>query len=172
MCLLAYAFGSGTFMPIEAGKDIICYKVLKVEDGGLRSPYMDARVPMKYIEGEKPLEDKNFCGFLTNGNRRFDKWHRGQHFAREGIHTYSSLEDAKTADSKSFAYHEVNLMIYECVIPKGTKYITGWNVNSLNSCYCSPKIIFKKLVAVIVNCSESVNLSPEMGTEKILNILN
>lgn len=171
MCLMAYGFGSGTFMPIKAEKDIICYKVLKVKDGGLRSPYMDARVPMKGIEGKTPLKDKNFCGFLMNGNNRFDKWHRGEYLAREGIHTYRSLEDAKVADSKAFAKHKENLMIYECVIPKGTRYITGWNLVS-SSCYCSPKIIFKKLVAVIVNSSENVNLSPEMGTEKILNILN
>ena len=154
MCLNSH---TGNFTILKSKENVTCYKVLAVKNGALVTPYTHTVVNIKDIKRGKPFVAKEYKGLLKRKNKNFKDFVTdinaisGINGIRGGaIHTYRDLEDAKYEDIKFFSYHKTNVVIFECVIPKGTNYVEGYAPISRRG-YCSPKIVFKKVVGVIDN---------------------
>lgn len=148
MCLYSH---TGNFTILKSKEDVICYKVLAVKNGALVTPYTHTVVNIKDIKRGKPFVAKEYKRLLKRQNKIFKDLVTDIDNIREGaIHTYRDLEDAKYEDRDFFSYHKTNIVIFECVIPKGINYVEGYAPISRRG-YCSPKIVFKKVVGVIDN---------------------
>lgn len=115
--------------PKIAEEDIICYKFYIRYIGGLTvSPYIGIIAPK--------------IGAITNTELgkpyRPDNNHTYYGFKRvyEGFHSFKILEDVKSVVNKWKS--KFNLVIFKCIIPKGSLYYLG-KFNKYES-YCSDKI--------------------------------
>ena len=124
-----------------AEDDIVCYKVVMLcSDGEFITPFQKAVIPNAIISGKSP--------FLASGDKEitywpiFDEYTVGQGY----IHTYEELVSAVRFCKSEVMLEEnishVSYLIFECRIPKGTKYYAGWN-DIYESSFASEKIIFK-----------------------------
>jgi len=148
MCLIN---PTGKFTILKSKEDVTCYKVLAVEDGALATPYTHTDVNINDIKRGKPFVATGYKGLLKRKNKIFKDFVTGIYAIREGaIHTYRDLEDAKNADRIYFSNNGIDIVIFECVIPKGTNYVEGYAPVGRRG-YCSPKIVFKKVAGVIDN---------------------
>lgn len=108
----------------KAKEDIVCFKVLSVdEDGNYYAPYMN-----NVVDISKSYKAKGISLTL------FNLFEKGKGY----IHTLKYCPSYKFLNSE-FGY--IQTIVYKCIIPKGTKYHEG-----LYGEYCSKKIIFKNLV--------------------------
>ena len=125
--------------PKMAEKDIICYKFYKRYNKILISPYQgfaapeigittNANLGKSYIPENDNLYIHNYCGF-----KRVD----------EGFHSFKTLEEVK---HKVNGYrNSLNLVIFKCIIPRGSSYYEG-KFDRYES-YCSNSI---KLIEICV----------------------
>lgn len=98
------------FFPRKARKDIICYKVLRPFNHEIaQSPYYH----FNYILGQEYTSSLSFHCTPTFG-------------IHEGIHALLDIKDAfELAVSETSYIDKLFFGIYECVIPKGSKFFRG-----------------------------------------------
>lgn len=124
-----------------ANRDITCYKVLYIPQSYfvgvnevLKTPCTDTDVSKDIWSGKLP--------FLAYGKFQAEKIEsgicKGLYMITSGvIHTFKYSFEAK----KGLVEDSV---LFECIIPKGTRYIEG--DNGYDSCYVSEKIKFVKKI--------------------------
>ena len=125
--------------PKIAQEDIICYKFYRRCNEILFSPYRGFAAPeigiVTNTKLEKPYrpEDNNFYIHNYYGFKRVE----------EGFHSFKTLEEVK---HKVNGYrNNLNLVIFKCIIPRGSSYYEG--IFDKYESYCSNSI---KLVEVCV----------------------
>lgn len=123
-----------------AERDITCYKMLSIPEGyfvgineALKTPYTDTPVSKDIWSGKSlflasgkfqaKIETLNYKPFYT--------------ITSGVIHTFMYSFEAKK-------YLGEDSVLFECVIPKGTRYIEGDDGH--NRCYVSEKIKFVKKI--------------------------
>lgn len=122
MCLIVY-----NKFPKIATKDIVCYKILKTEDGKLVSSVR--HFPFKLNARMRPKGIFKILAKMDNILRELA--------VEEGyFHTYVYHDTAK---SDAFGDND---KVYECIIPKGTLYFEGFY--GFDSSYASKCLIVKK----------------------------
>lgn len=132
MCLTAYKKNCFKY----AKEDIVCYKVLykySLDYGIVHyvTPYMKYNIDESIIKGEEPYKAIG---------RGVTRWAKGMRDVIGGyIHVYSTKLAAVIASNGS-----KTLKVYECIIPKGTRYAEGFF--GPNTCYAAKQIIFKNEV--------------------------
>lgn len=138
-----------------AEKDIVCYKKLeelKRANGEIAyyiTPYMFSSVDVDMVSGKKPFKAKcigyggahrrkNGVGHIIDEKGVSDKHPEYNYSIKSGyIHTY---QDFKAACDGLYESDR----IFECIIPKGTKYYAGIFDGGAPS-YASKEIVFKGL---------------------------
>ena len=122
-----------------ANRDITCYKILSIPESYfvginevLKTPYTNTAVPKDIWSGKSP--------FLAHGIFDAEKiesgLYKGCYMITSGvIHTFMYNFEAKK-------YLGEDSVLFECIIPKGTRYMEG--DDGYNSCYVSEKIKFLK----------------------------
>ena len=134
-----------------AEEDIVCYKVLKYMKSShsptgtiLCTPFANQMVSEEIVNG-------NF-DFEAVGTPKIEQEHNNEYSISEGyIHTCANKESADVMYLQCVYYHETycanQFEIYECVIPKGTRYYEGVYNNEKRisrASYASEKIRFVK----------------------------
>lgn len=125
-----------------AKEDIICYKAVISSGKSYRSP-----CELTFICKQSKIEN-----FIFKDKSFFPLWvyvlfskiiDLRPQVSRGGIHTFSYLQDAKI-----YFVHNKNVHIFECVIPKGTKYIKGNFTSAFaqDDSYASEEIQFIKRI--------------------------
>ena len=119
--------------PKIAEKDIICYKFYRRYNKILISPYQGFRAPEIGITANANLGKS----YIPENDHYYD-------FKRvdEGFHSFKTLEEVK---HKVNGYRNLDLVIFKCIIPKGSSYYEG-RFDRYES-YCSNSI---KLVEICV----------------------
>lgn len=115
--------------PSIAEKDLECYKVVKMAYGQALTPYMNMPIGTDAIEG------KDF--FCANDVKRtsFNDCYSLNEVRCGYIHTFTSLDEAarcvlcESLRDYSYSYAYIKLVIFKCIIPKGTEYFTGYAEN-------------------------------------------
>lgn len=115
--------------PKIAEEDIICYKFYTRDNEMLFSPYQGSRAPEIGVITNTELGIHNFLGF-----KRIDK----------GFHSFKTLEETKHEVKGCWNNHD--LVIFKCIIPKGSLYYSGIFKGYYES-YCSNSI---KLIEICV----------------------
>lgn len=111
MCLLVKKTDGCEVNIAEA--DITTYKVLiKDHKGNLSTPYRNSWV-QEDVNYKSDLIFEEYPNMLSAYN------HVGI-----GLHSLKSISDAKRLKSKMYSKNE-SIVIYKCVIPKGSKYYKG-----------------------------------------------
>ena len=121
-----------------AKEDILCYKVVskfttafdtdgrKYTDGYV-TPYQKVLIPQDVIDGKVPFKAQGKCQSRSSGIEKY---------IYEGyIHVFKSYQDALVDGCR--AEHE----IFQCIIPKGTRYAEGV-FNYKYNCYAAKQIEF------------------------------
>ena len=149
--------------PSIAKRDIVCYKVLLQHQCNTNPSNMFIVTPFKRCEitdtqlnGSSPIK-ANFnpktSEIYQNNSRLLYSWDVGEGY----IHTYRSKRAAKNAifmyglDTDLFNSDWCKQdwvtygVIYECIIPKGTKYYKGIDDADIR-CYASEEIRVKALI--------------------------
>lgn len=134
MCLYIDNKIHGPFRRIKKAKeDIVCYKVLRVYNKNLFTPYTADEVPSQIYKGELPMVSEPLKG------RRFFRRIFHSEFIGEGyIHTFRVKQCALNT-VRYFERRGIETRIFECVIPKGTYYYQG-----IERDYASEQIIYKE----------------------------
>lgn len=125
-------------------KEIKCYKVLLLDNGMYVTPYQRIFVPKLVREGNIP--------FFADGEKNIrpdyceetlsDSYLIGKGF----IHTYKYLGSAFDFKKNLEIMHPDYVCgIFECEIPKGTKYYEGQD-DYFEMSFASEKIMFKKQI--------------------------
>ena len=125
-------------IPEIAQEDIVCYKLYKLRDNKLLSPYREVVAP-NINEVTNTVLDRA-CVFSYKGN------HVNYSVSR-GFHSYKNISNSK--EELRFWIHFLaysNVRIFKCIIPKGTKYYEG-KFGDLPS-YCSESIILKEIIDI------------------------
>lgn len=100
-----------------AKEDIICYKLLKASSNSLYTAYRGFPVEGRYLKA------KDLPNIKRSG--------KGYYLEEGVIHSFASLGAAHLAILLS-SFDFINIVVYECVIPKGTLYCEGL----FNGCKC------------------------------------
>lgn len=123
-----------------ADQDIVCYKLLdKMEGVGYKSPIMGFPIPQGVINGKLPYiamnnKPKEIKSDYTSSVGNLFQYGPGL------IHTLKHQPKKIIGYDKSSHLQEE---LFECIIPKGTKYVEGADTSMCES-YASEKIIFKR----------------------------
>ena len=126
-----------------AKNDISCYKVLLWCDGEFMTPYQKTFIPIKVREGIIP--------FFADGVQSIEKSYcpdgtlsESYVIGRGFVHTYKSLISACYLKKHlEIIYPNSVWAIFECEIPKGTKYYEGED-DFYEEAFASEKIKFVK----------------------------
>ncbi len=121
-----------------AKENLICYKVLAFYDGGFMTPYQKTFMPKNVIDGKIP--------FIAMGEKQIQQGYLSVSCVIGGgfIHTYKSLISAfYLKNHLGIMYPEYVFCIFECEIPKGTKYYEGED-DFCEASFASEKINFVK----------------------------
>lgn len=149
--------------PSIAKRDIVCYKVLQQHQCNTNpsntyivTPFQQCEVTDAQLNGSSPIKAKFYpitSVPYENNSRLLYGWDVGEGY----IHTYRSKRAAKKAifaysldsDLLNPNWNEQNWVtygvIYECIIPKGTKYYKGIDDADIR-CYASEEIRVKALI--------------------------
>lgn len=121
-----------------AERDITCYKMLSIPESYLFGVNEDLKTPCTNTAVSKDIWTGK-SPFLASGTFKAKietHYYKPFYVITSGvIHTFKYSFEAK----KHFGKESV---LFECIIPKGTKYIEG--DDGYNSCYVSEKIKFVK----------------------------
>lgn len=135
---------------LTAKTNKIVYKVIVFRNSQAFTPYTETPIPYETLNGQKPFKAEgkvqkqpDFFGFSIEGGM---------------IHTYALASDA---------WNIVPFMpkkwgqpaVYECIIPKGTKYYEGCEIQKTHS-YASKQIRFVKRLK---NPNEPKPIQTELG---------
>ena len=123
--------------PSIAENDIVCYKIIKYIGEQPLTPYMSLPISNDVLLGEKLFcaDDKKFV--------EFDNWHSISCVSGGYIHTFSTIESAKFCmlyDGIHFMFNlNIDLIAYECIIPKDVEYYSGFSETGSSSSIFSNK---------------------------------
>lgn len=135
MCLY-----SKDLIPKIAEEDITCYKILEecpLEDCPYKTPYMEELIKREIIYG--------IYNFVGLGDRKAKTNGEYVYIGKGYIHTYKfSVNADSMREGLSFVFDNI-CHIFECIIPKGTKYYEGRDSLNFMS-YASEQIKFIKKV--------------------------
>lgn len=116
-----------------AETDKTVFKVIVLRNSQAFTPYVDEPIPYETLNGQRAFKAKgktkklrDFFGFSIEGG---------------SIHTYALASDAWY--SAPYASEFGQPAVYECIIPKGTKYYYGYTYGKTPS-YASKQIRFVK----------------------------
>lgn len=117
--------------PLIAEEDIVCYKQLYINWlGESTAPYTNTPIPIKCIQKDKRKRIPFKAKVINKFEFIWDHVFGFSHLVADGfIHTFSSVPSY-------FDLHR-NERIFQCIIPKGTKYFIGNDGD-----YASEQIIF------------------------------
>lgn len=121
-----------------AKENLTCYKVLAFYDGGFMTPYQKTFIPKNVIDGKIP--------FIARGEQQIEQGYLSVSCVIGGgfVHTYKSLTSAWLLKNHiGFMNSEYVCSIFECEIPKGTKYYEGED-DFFEASFASEKINFVK----------------------------
>ena len=131
---------------LVAEQDITVWKVLeehKRKKVITMTPYRYMEVPLHVLNGETPLVAKG-----KESVRESDGLN-GTIIEGGFIHSFSDRDVAmgkmrylQDLNDTAVAYEKVQVVVYECVIPKGTKYYVG-----LSNDIASKQIMFRKKIS-------------------------
>ena len=132
MCLTIKRIKHLTLKPKKAKKDIIVYKLLRsyisLKNGMYYTPFTSCIVDIK-----KPLICNRLdTPHLCSNNKEY--------LIIFGIHTYKNIRLIKKKYNISFI-SKCSLVVFKCIIPKGTLYWVGKNGE-----YASERIEFVKQI--------------------------
>jgi hypothetical protein len=117
-----------------AEEDMVCFKVLKIEeDGTIRSPYFHK----KWELGREEVQKLNSGKVTHHGSSGESVIER---YTIDGLYTCVDKKSAKLLLRVIKSRTNVKLRIFKCVIPKGSKYFIGLDELEL----CSEKLIIKR----------------------------
>lgn len=117
MCLILSKYKKNSTLFEVAKEDIICYKLLKASSNSLYTAYRGFPVEGRYLKA------KDLPNIKCSG--------KGYYLEEGVIHSFASLGAAHLAILLS-SFDFINIVVYECVIPKGTLYCEGL----FNGCKC------------------------------------
>lgn len=129
----------------HAVKDIVCYKVLKryttfLGKQTLFTPYIQSPLTDVQLSGQE-----DFYSFDKDNNIEESKIGPGYEVSKGFIHTCANLESARLLSqllSLGLCYGE-DIVVYKCIIPKGTRYYEGrWALSPHRDSYASKRIRF------------------------------
>lgn len=160
MCLEVKKTKEGNLPVKIADKDIRCMKVLEVDEYGYRTPYRYKRLHPDVISGKKDFTaERSVPGDYERENFTFAH----EEYAEIGagaVHTYAYTEESDKAIGNEVAFlrrircpRATVVVVFECVIPKGTEYMEG--VYEKHKCYGSKSIRFVKELIRFDNCPDS-----------------
>lgn len=110
MCLILSKYKKNSTLFEVAKEDIICYKLLKASSNSLYTAYRGFPVEGRYLKA------KDLPNIKCSG--------KGYYLEEGVIHSFASLGAAHLAILLS-SFDFINIVVYECIIPKGTKYYKG-----------------------------------------------
>lgn len=126
-----------------AKEDIVCYKLMHYLGGDeWRTPYQNFLVVLDVIEGKKDFcaDDGEDLPKDITPNMSSNIFYVGGGY----IHTYASEIDAKV-EKNQYPTNYLHLSVFECIIPKGTKYLEGQDCDYMHE-YASERIRFVKKI--------------------------
>ena len=144
-----------------AKEDIICYKILNRtigDDGNLHliTPFCNKPVTDDMLKGKPFIPDRRTKCQIEHDNLHFDQRGAGwihviddKKIAIKVLRDERAIFESLTKFFKSIKEKFKNkkeILLYECIIPKGTKYISGYS--SWGSGYAAKKIIFKREIKI------------------------
>lgn len=142
-----------------AKEDIICYKILirTIGDDGnpqLITPFCDKLITDDTLKGKPFRPDRRTKYQIEHDNLYFDQrgagWIHVIDDKKIAAKVLRQERDTLKTFNKACKYFEGKLtkeiLLYECVIPKGTKYIAG--SSTWGSGYAAKKIIFKREIKI------------------------
>lgn len=136
MCLVIKNNAENAPCSKTSNNNTTCYKILAL--GGDEKTWV---TPFQgtIVDFNKPL----IADYL--GDPKYDNYEFGNGYGEwvihHGIHTFQTLKDCEDylIDYNEY-FDNMDILICECIIPKGTKYYEG----DLNNDYCSERIVFVK----------------------------
>lgn len=129
--------------PLYAEEDIVCYKVVKeskAEGCPYMTPYEESLIHEKAIKG--------IWMFVAHGIKKIEESNslNTSYDIGEGyIHTYKYLPHGKYMNEYMELHHDGEFHLFECIIPRGTEYYVGSDLNGFTS-YASERIKFVKKI--------------------------
>ena len=124
-----------------ASSDIECYKVVLADTYSQKTttPFTEIEIEDDVIMHGKPFVAKGMA------KRQVVNYHKDKYDVGF-VHTYETYENACwVADMFSYINAVMNatkhVSIYKCIIPRGTKFISGMDENGLR-CFASKRIVF------------------------------
>ena len=119
-------------IPEIAQEDIVCYKLYKLRDNKLLSPYREVVAPNINEVTNTVLGKARFPYYLDNSVK---------YLVNKGFHSFKYIDDLI---KELHFWQSYDIKIFKCIIPKGTKYYEGKFVGE--SSYCSESIILKEII--------------------------
>lgn len=142
-----------------AKEDIICYKILNRtigDDGNLHliTPFCNKPVTDDILKGKPFRPDRRAKYQIEHDNLYPDQRGAGWiHVIDDKKIAVKVLRDERAILESFIKFFKSikekfkkEILLYECIIPKGTKYISGYS--SWGSGYAAKKIIFKREIKI------------------------
>lgn len=124
-------------------KDIVCYKVLTriFETGEIKTPFAKTVLSEEVMNGEEL--------FVAEGYPKISFRHKGPSVKHGLIHTFVTKKEAISLYEtlKRYSIDDRIFFLAKCIIPKGTKYVSGImeTMKGDKKAYGSESIKFVKL---------------------------
>lgn len=143
MCMIC---NKSDFKRKVAEECIHCYKVMRYQDGEYYAPYLDMRMELNVRYDNHDNED--IKDELNNSDIWFRNWKEYTKIKSGFFHSYVNYESAdyfaqqfNANRIKGVEYH-----IIDCVIPKSSEYIEGFEMCHNQPTYASKSIILNEIV--------------------------
>ena len=139
-----------------ADKNIIVYKIILVYT---QNKARDVECDLNLLESPNDYVYRAFYRYVPIGKECVEERFpykgrgialpllshlRGYRYGEGLIHSFKTKKDAISTLEKGYT-HMKNGIIYKCIIPKGTEYVSGINEEFLNT-YAAKEIVFEKPV--------------------------
>lgn len=129
-----------------AETDIPCYKLMRFENGQYYTPYynMQMEIGMRYDNKDDEV--------ITDGVKSvkiwWGDWDKYKEISQGFFHSYINYASADYYVQlfNKYRIETVEFHIIKCVIPKGTEYIAGFDINHSQPVYVSKSIVLQKKV--------------------------
>lgn len=105
---------------LVAEEDIVCYKTLRKLSDGYYTAYVGTLVPENVINGSDLFKAEGLLKLEKNEHYK-NRTHYKYNTEGGLIHSYACKEDPFETNE----HYNFDDTIFECVIPKGTKYYVG-----------------------------------------------